>query len=323
MTAQARSGPMEEGAPHPGMVWIEGASFHMGSDKHYPEEGPARPVRVDGFWMDATPVTNEEFARFVSVTGYRTVAERSPDPALYPGADPSILQPGSLVFRAPQRLQDMRFWGDWWNYVAGARWSRPDGVEDLTTERRDHPVVHVCHADAQSYANWAGKMLPSEAEWEFAARGGLDGAEFAWGDELEPDRQKMANIWNGAFPMAGKAGGDVFGTTTVASYPANGYGLFDMIGNVWEWTDDYWSDQHPDAASKPCCVPVNPRQIHTEQSYDRQQPGIRIPRKVLKGGSYLCAPNYCRRYRPAARHPEMVDSATSHVGFRCVKRGGA
>jgi formylglycine-generating enzyme len=307
----------------PAMVWIEGGSFRMGSDRHYQEEGPIHQVRVDGFWMDATPVTNREFARFVEATGYVTVAERAPDPALYPGADPSMLQPGSLVFHAPARLQDMRFWGDWWHYVAGAFWHRPDGKSAIEADRNDHPVVHVCYTDAHAYADWAGKVLPSEAEWEFSARGGFDGAEFAWGDELEPARRKMANVWNGTFPMVGKSDDTAFGTTAVGAYPANGYGLFDMIGNVWEWTDDYWGDHHPDDAAKPCCVPVNPRQIQLEQSYDRQQPGIRIPRKVLKGGSYLCAPNYCQRYRPAARHPEMIDSATAHVGFRCIKRGKA
>lgn len=306
----------------PGMVWIEGGSFRMGSDAHYPEEGPARQVRVDGFWMDATPVTNREFARFVASTGYVTVAERSPDPALYPGADPRMLQPGSLVFRTPENLKAMRFWGDWWHYVGGASWRRPDGIEELGPDRDDHPVVHVSHADAQAYADWAGKALPSEAEWEFAARGGLDEAEFTWGDELEPDRRKMANIWDGMFPMARISNHGAFGTTPVGSYPANGYGLFDLIGNVWEWTDDYWSDRHPDKSPKPCCIPANPRQTQIEQSYDRMQPAIRIPRKVLKGGSYLCAPNYCRRYRPAARHPEMIDSATAHVGFRCIRRGG-
>jgi formylglycine-generating enzyme required for sulfatase activity len=271
--------------------------------------------------MDAVPVTNGEFSRFVAATGYMTVAEKTPDPALYPGADPSMLQPGSLVFRAPKRLQDMRFWGDWWHYVTGASWRRPEGTSELEGDRNHHPVVHVCHADAQAYANWAGKQLPSEAEWEFAARGGIEAAEFGWGDELEPGGEKMANVWDGMFPMAANSADAAFGTTAVASYPANGYGLFDLIGNVWEWTDDYWSDRHPDSATKLCCIPLNPRQTRAEQSFDRQQPAIRIPRKVLKGGSYLCAPNHCRRYRPAARHPEMVDSATAHVGFRCIKRG--
>ncbi len=302
------------------MIWIEGGSFLMGSEDFYPEEGPVHRVRVDGFFMDATPVTNRDFSRFVTDAGYVTVAERAPDPSLYPGADPAILQPGSLVFRAPKSLGDMRFWGDWWHYVPGACWHRPDGIAPLAEEMMDHPVVQVSHADAEAYARWAGKALPSEAEWEFAARGGVEGATFAWGEEFEPAGRRMANIWDGKFPMVDPTGKAQFGTTPVAIFPANGYGLSDMIGNVWEWTDDYWTDRHPDDAVKSCCVPSDPRVATAEQSYDLRQPAIRIPRKVLKGGSHLCAPNYCRRYRPAARHPEMIDSATTHVGFRCVRR---
>ncbi|WP_113384488.1 formylglycine-generating enzyme family protein [Rhizobium sp. SYY.PMSO] len=301
------------------MVRIEGGSFRMGSDRFYPEEGPVHQVRVDTFWIDPTPVTNRDFARFVRETGHVTTAERAPDPALFPGADLSMLQPGSLVFRAPQRREDMRFWGDWWHYVAGACWYRPDGVAPLSDDRLDHPVVHVSFEDASAYSTWAGKVLPSEAEWEFAARGGLEGADYGWGDDFEPDGRRMANVWDGAFPMGGGDGGG-FGTSAVGSYPENGYGLSDMIGNVWEWTDDFWTDRHPDEAHKPCCVPVNPRAALAEESYDPRQPAIRIPRKVLKGGSHLCAPTYCRRYRPAARHPEMIDSATTHVGFRCAWR---
>nr|NLR85611.1 formylglycine-generating enzyme family protein [Rhizobium sp. P28RR-XV] len=304
-----------------GMVWIEGGSFLMGSEDFYPEEGPVHRVKVDGFFMDATPVTNRDFSRFVADTGYMTVAEQAPDSSLYPGANPAMLQPGSLVFRAaPKSVGEMRFWGDWWHYVAGACWYRPDGISPLTEEMMDHPVVQVCHADAEAYALWAGKVLPSEAEWEFAARGGMEGATFAWGEEFEPGGRKMANVWDGNFPMANPAGKARFGTTPAAAFPANGYGLSDMIGNVWEWTDDYWTDRHPDEVIKPCCIPINPRIATAERSYDPLQPAIRIPRKVLKGGSHLCAPNYCRRYRPAARHPEMIDSATTHVGFRCVRR---
>jgi formylglycine-generating enzyme required for sulfatase activity len=186
----------------------------------------------------------------------------------------------------------------------------------------DHPAVHVSHEDAEAYAKWAGKTLPSEAEWEFAARGGLDGADFSWGGDFEPEGRRMANVWDGAFPMTKPAGSAAFGTSPVGAYPANGYGLSDMIGNVWEWTGDYWTDRHPNDAAKPCCMPINPRALNAELSFDPQQAAIRIPRKVLKGGSHLCAPSYCRRYRPAARHPEMIDSATTHVGFRCVIRGG-
>ncbi len=305
-----------------GMVWLEGGSFRMGSSNFYPEEAPVHQVRVEGFWIDRTPVTNRQFAAFVEATGYRTVAELAPDPDMYPGADPAILQPGSLVFRPPVRREDMRFWGDWWHYVAGASWRRPDGVTDLGGARMDHPVVHVCHADASAFAAWAGKSLPSEAEWEFAARGGLEGADYGWGDELEPEGRRMANVWDGLFPMRNPDTAS-FGTSAVGLYPSNAYGLADMIGNVWEWTDDFWTSRHPDDVQKACCVPVNPRATDAAQSYDPLQPTIRIPRKVLKGGSHLCAPSYCKRYRPAARQPEMIDSATTHLGFRCVFRGNS
>jgi sulfatase modifying factor 1 len=303
-----------------GMVFIEGGVFRMGSSAFYAEEGPVHRVRVESFWIDAAPVTNRRFAAFVAETGYRTVAEQSPDPALYPGADPAMLQPGSLVFRAPQARENMRFWGDWWHYMPGACWHRPDGISSIDEKHMEHPVVHVCHGDAEAFSRWAGKSLPSEAEWEFAARGGLEGADYAWGDEFEPGGRKMANVWDGAFPMQGAGGAEAVGTSVVGSYAAHGYGLFDMIGNVWEWTDDYWTSHHPPDARKPCCVPVNPRNLDVEQSFDRQLSAIRIPRKVLKGGSHLCAPSYCKRYRPAARHAEMIDSAASHVGFRCVVR---
>lgn len=319
MTMTAGASAIEKGAASTGMVWVDGGHFRMGSERHYPEEGPVHGVHVDGFWIDPAPVTNRAFSDFVAATGYQTVAERQPDPADYPGAEPAMLQPGSLVFHAPARREEMRFWGDWWHYVAGACWHRPDGLERLTAEEMDHPAVHIAYEDAAAYAGWAGKSLPSEAEWEFAARGGLDGAEFAWGDELEPDGRKMANVWDGSFPMTGNSPGRLR-TTRVGSYPANSFGIYDMIGNVWEWTSDFWTDAHQGDAAKPCCVPRNPRVADAEQSYDRRQPAIRIPRKVLKGGSHLCAPSYCRRYRPAARHPEMIDSATTHLGFRCVLR---
>jgi sulfatase modifying factor 1 len=304
------------------MVWVNGGRFQMGSANFYPEEAPVHTVGVDGFWIDRTPVTNRQFTAFVEDTGYKTVAEEMPDPALYPGADPAMLQPGSLVFRVPAQQEDMRPWGDWWHYVSGAYWRKPDGDSPLVEEQMDHPVVHVCHTDANAFARWAGKSLPSEAEWEFAARGGLDGADYAWGDELEPEGRRMANVWDGAFPIM-HAGTGAFGTAVVGSYPPNGYGIFDMIGNVWEWTDDYWTARHPQEVAKACCVPINPRIVDAEQSFDRNLPAIRIARKVLKGGSHLCAPTYCRRYRPAARHAEMMDSATTHVGFRCIIRNTA
>jgi formylglycine-generating enzyme required for sulfatase activity len=324
MAAHHAVGVVDPGAAVPdGMVWIDGGRFRMGSDRFYPEEGPVHSVRVDGFWIDATPVTNAQFTRFIEETGYVTLAERAPDPTIYPGADPAMLVPGSLVFRAPVRREAMRFWGDWWHYVPGACWRCPDGANVISADEMDHPVVQVCSADAEAYAAWAGKALASEAEWEFAARGGLDAADYAWGNEFQPGGQVLANVWDGAFPMVNPRGAGRFGTSPVGSYPANGYGLFDMTGNVWEWTADFWTDRHPADAAKACCVPANPRRLDPEASYDQGQPGIRIPRKVLKGGSHLCAPSYCRRYRPAARQPEMVDSATTHLGFRCVLRAAA
>jgi formylglycine-generating enzyme required for sulfatase activity len=186
----------------------------------------------------------------------------------------------------------------------------------------DHPVVHVAYRDAEAYARWAGKELPSEAEWEFAARGGLDGAEYSWGDEFTPGAKQMANTWQGAFPHQNLAEDGFERTSPVGSFPPNAYGIHDMIGNVWEWTTDFWSTRHPADAPKACCVPQNPRGAAEGESYDPCQPEIRIPRKVLKGGSHLCAPNYCQRYRPAARHAEPIDTSTSHVGFRCVVRAG-
>ena len=304
------------GGERPGMARVPGGVFSMGSDRHYPEEGPVRRVAVGGFWMDRAPVTVAEFARFVAATGHVTVAERSPDPALYPGADPAALRAGSIVFR-PEGFAASRTPGSWWAYVPGACWRRPEGLGDGTAERADHPVTQVAFADAESYAAWAGKALPTEAEWEFAARGGRDGADYAWGDDFDPEGRRLANTWPGPFPRRGEPGPNRYGTSPVGAFPANPYGLADLIGNVWEWTADYWAPRHP--AGRGCCAA--PDRGAAEASFDPAQPGVRIPRRVLKGGSHLCAPNYCRRYRPAARHPEMEDSATTNIGFRCVVRG--
>jgi sulfatase modifying factor 1 len=302
------------------MVWIPGGSFRMGSDRHYPEERPAHPVTVDGFQMDATPVTNRQFAAFVAATGYVTTAEIKPDPKDYPGALPHMLRAGSLVFTPPEHPVDPRDWSQWWQFRFRANWRHPHGPGSSIKGLEDHPVVHVTSRDADAFAVWAGKELPTEAEWEFAARGGMEDTEFAWGDELNPHGRHMANTWQGIFPMENLATDGYERTSPVRTYPANGYGLYDMIGNVWEWTGDWWSTRHPEAASKECCVPHNPRGGPEQASYDPCQPAIIIPRKVLKGGSHLCAPNYCRRYRPAARHAEPIDTSTSHVGFRCVSR---
>ncbi|MBK3801140.1 SUMF1/EgtB/PvdO family nonheme iron enzyme [Azospirillum brasilense] len=318
--ASGRASKVHRILPDAPMVWIEGGTFHMGSERHYPEERPVHRVRVDGFFLDETPVTNAQFRAFVEATGHVTVAEIPPNPKDYPCALPHMLKAGSLVFSPPDHPVDLRNWGQWWTFRFRANWRQPYGPGSSIKGLDDHPVVHVAYADADAYATWAGKDLPTEAEWEFAARGGLDGAEYAWGDALNPEGRQLANTWQGEFPHQNLALDGFERTSPVRSFPPNGYGLYDMIGNVWEWTADFWTTRHPDDAPKACCVPINPRGGAMDASYDPGQPTIRIPRKVLKGGSHLCAPNYCRRYRPAARHAEPIDTSTSHVGFRCVRR---
>jgi formylglycine-generating enzyme len=305
-TAEAPGRP-----PAQGMAWIPGGTFRMGSDRHYPEEAPVHRVTVDGFWMDRTPVTNRQFRDFVRATGHVTLAERCPDPKDYPGALPHMLYAGSLVFTPPNHPADLRFWGEWWTLMRGADWRHPYGPKSTISGLDNHPVVHVTFADALAYAHWAGKDLPTEAEWEFAARGGLDGAEFAWGDEFTPGGHQMANTWQGDFPRQNLAQDGFERTSPVTAFPPNGYSLYDMIGNVWEWTSDFYAAKHPADAAKACCIPENPRGGREDESFDPRQPEIRIPRRVLKGGSHLCAPNYCRRYRPAARHPQPVDTSAS------------
>jgi formylglycine-generating enzyme len=292
----------------------------MGSDRHYPEEGPAHAVQVAPFAIDPCPVTNAQYTIFVAATGYRTVAERPLDPAAFPGMPPDALLPGSLVFRKTRGPVDLRDFRQWWAWTRGASWRHPEGPASSLAERQDHPVVHIAFEDAQAYADWSGKALPTEAEWEFAARGGLDGAEYAWGDVFAPGGDMMANTWWGEFPFRRLRTKGYHRTSPVGLFPANGYGLFDMIGNVWEWTTDWYSAQHPADPGKPCCVPQNPRGGAMEASLDPAQPAVHIPRRVVKGGSFLCAPSYCRRYRPAARHAQMIDSGMSHIGFRCVTR---
>ena len=308
-------------AAQDGMVRIAGGTFHIGSDKHYAEEMPAHRVTVDAFRIDPHPVTNRQFREFVRATGHVTFAEIAPDPRDYPGALPHMIYAGSLVFTPPAHPVDLRDWGQWWTFLKGADWRHPYGPKSNINGLDNHPVVHVAFGDAFAYARWAGKELPTEAEWEVAARGGLDRAEFAWGDEFTPDGMHMANTWQGEFPRQNLVHDGFARTSPVTAFPANGYGLYDMIGNIWEWTTDWYSAKHPADMPKACCVPANPRGGPEMASYDPRQPEIRIPRKVLKGGSHLCAPNYCRRYRPAARHAEPVDTSTSHVGFRCVARG--
>ncbi len=306
--------------PSPGMVWIPRGTFRMGSQQHYPEEAPVHRAAVDGFWMDRTPVTNRQFRAFVRATGHVTMAERNPDPKDYPFALPHMLKAGSLVFSPPDHPVSLNDFSRWWTFKFGANWRRPYGPGSSIKGLEDHPVVHIACLDAEAYARWANKDLPTEAEWEYAARGGLDQAEFAWGDELTPNGRHMANTWQGQFPWQNLAQDGFERTSPVMSFPPNGYGLYDMIGNVWEWTSDWYTPKHPADAAKACCIPQNPRGGREEQSFDASQVGAKIPRRVLKGGSHLCAPNYCRRYRPAARHPQPVDTSMSHVGFRCIIR---
>jgi sulfatase modifying factor 1 len=345
----------------PGMVWIPAGTTMLGSDVHYPEESPAHAVTVDGFFLDLHPVTNLQFAEFVDATGYRTLAERAPDPADYPGVDPSQLVPASAVFDPPTHPDDLGNAYQWWFSVDGADGRHPEGPDSDLTCKIDHPVTHLAWEDVRAYATWAGKSLPSEAEWEYAARGGLHGAEFAWGSELTPSGRHMANVWQGDFPVVNDMDDGYFWTSPVGAFDANGYGLFDMIGNVWEWTADWWSTHRP-APISACCaaagapmssapagdarssgvpvspapaggVPVSPAPAGARQaavnptggtellSVDLMQPiPLRKPRKVIKGGSFLCAPNYCQRYRPAARLAQAVDTSTCHLGFRCAVR---
>lgn len=304
--------------PSSGMILIPGGTFRMGSDHHYPEEAPAHEVHVDGFWMDSTTVTNRDFAHFVDETGYVTLAEKPARAGDYPGAKRELLAPSSVMFKKTKGPVDLADHYNWWVYVRGANWRHPRGPASTIKGLERHPVVHVAFEDAQAYAQWAGKELPTEAEWEFAARGGLEGAEYCWGDEMIPDGKHMANTWQGEFPWQNKCEDGFEWTAPVASFPANGYGLHDMAGNVWEWTVD-WYQEHARIDS-PCCTIDNPRGGRREASFDPRQPQIEIPRKVMKGGSYLCAPNYCRRYRPAARMVQPVDTSTCHLGFRCIIR---
>jgi sulfatase modifying factor 1 len=300
------------------MVWIPGGTFLMGSDRHYAEEAPAHKETVEGFWMDKYTVTNEQFARFVEATGHVTLAERPANPDDYPGAKPELLRASSSVFQKPSHRVDLRNHYNWWTYVAGASWRHPEGPGSSIAKRWQHPVVHIAYEDAEAYVAWAGKKIPTEAEWEFAARGGLDGAAYAWGEELTPGGKQMANTWQGDFPVQNLRSDGYEGTAPVGQFPANGYGLFDMIGNVWEWTTDWYGAHH--AASKTCCGGAIRKGGDREQSYDPQNPDIRIPRKVIKGGSFLCAPNYCKRYRPAARMAQPIDTSPSHGGLRLIIR---
>ncbi|MFM7675141.1 MAG: formylglycine-generating enzyme family protein [Synechococcus sp.] len=304
------------------MAWIPGGSFTMGSNHHYTEEAPAHRVVVEGFWIDRAPVTNAQFRRFVKATGHVTLAERPADPAAYPEARPELLQPASIVFVPPPGPIGTGNPYRWWQYIPGANWRHPEGPGSSIRNREQHPVVHVAHDDAAAYAAWAGKRLPSEAEWERAAWGGREGVEFAWGEELHPQGRPMANTFQGEFPHHNSRLDGWERTSPVGSFPANGYGLLDMIGNVWEWTDDWYAGHGATVAAHKaaggCCTIENPRGASRQESIDPGSQHGSIPRKVVKGGSFLCAPSYCRRYRPPARMAQGIDTSTCHMGFRCV-----
>jgi formylglycine-generating enzyme len=300
-----QSGVASDESSRGSMIWIPGGTFSMGSNAFYREERPARRETVRGFWIDVHPVTNVQFCQFVAATGYVTLCERPPDPAMYPDADPTLLVPGSLVFRKARGSVDLRDYRAWWEYVPGADWKHPNGPDSTIDGWDDRPVVHVAYEDACAYAAWAGKALPREAEWEFAARGGVDGATYAWGEEFAPNGRAMANTWHGRFPWENLGANGYRGISPVNAFPPNGYGLYDMIGNAWEWTASIFAAARAENVKTSCCAAGTPGGIE---------------RRVVKGGSHLCAPNYCRRYRPAARQGQAADTSACHIGFRCIRR---
>ena len=318
--SRAQEATIARAPSYEGMVWIPGGVFDMGSNRHYPEEAPVHSVAVAGFRMDCFAVTNAEFRRFADATGYVTLAERPVNPADYPGVDARHLAPSSAVFKKAPRGVGLNDPYRWWIRVPGADWRHPRGPSSTIKGLENHPVVHVAFEDAEAYAKWASKSLPTEAEWEFAARGGLAGADYVWGDEFTPGGRHMANTWQGEFPSRNQFEDGYEWTAPVGSFPPNGYGLYEMAGNVWEWTADWY--QNHDKIESPCCTSNNPRGAERDASYDPRDVTIKTPRKVMKGGSYLCAPNYCQRYRPAARMAQPIDTSTCHVGFRCIVRGG-
>lgn len=314
-TAEPRCGLPISDAPDDGLRFIAGGSFQMGAAGIYAEEGPPQEVQVEDFWMSSHDVTNAQFARFVRETGYVTVAERGLDPKDYPGAPSGWLLPGGAVFRMPAQPQS----GvplKWWDYVPGANWRHPEGPASDLRGRENHPVVQVAYEDAAAYARWAGLDLPTEAQWEFAARGGVDGQTFAWGSQLTPAGRPMANTWQGEFPVNNIQTDGFIGTSPVGCFPANGFGLYDMIGNVWQWTRDwYFPDHRVTHIVDKGSVSIAP--VDGIQSFDPENPDT--PSRVIKGGSFLCSSNYCARYRPAARQPHDAGLGTNHIGFRTIR----
>jgi formylglycine-generating enzyme required for sulfatase activity len=308
------------------MVAIPAGRFRMGQAGFYPEEEPVVEVNIGAFLIDRGPVTVRRFARFAQETGYMTLAERAPDPDEYPDADPTLLVPGSAVFHPTPGPVPLTEPSRWWAYVPGANWRHPWGPDSDNEERADHPVTHVGFGDALAYAHWAGKALPSEAEWEYAARGGLDGSIFAWGDEQQPGEELMANFWQGEFPWRNTGARGWRGTSPVGLFAPNGFGLYDMTGNVWEWTSDRYSSRgagSEQTANRCCTTQVNRYGETQGAGYNFGRSGADPPGRVIKGGSHLCSPSYCLRYRPAARQPGAIDTSTSHIGFRCVVRNHA
>ncbi|QDZ16579.1 formylglycine-generating enzyme family protein [Humibacter ginsenosidimutans] len=295
------------------MTRLPGGTFLMGSEKFYADERPAHDREVAPFWIDPYEVTNEDYAAFVDDTGYVTVAERELDPAKFPGAAQADLVPGSMVFTPTSGPVDLRDWRNWWRWQPGAYWRKPFGPDSSLEGRMRHPVVHVAFEDVIAYTRWAGVRLPTEAEYEYAARGGLVGKDFAWGDEPYPGGVAQANSWLGHFPYDNQGVG---GTAEVGSYPVNGFGLFDMTGNVWEWTTDFYTPRHLKLSDKP--VDAGKR-ANLLAAASAQEGFPDIPRRVLKGGSHLCSPEYCLRFRPAARSPQAEDTGMSHIGFRCAR----
>jgi formylglycine-generating enzyme required for sulfatase activity len=312
---QNRQKAADEASPPPGMVWIPGGEFLRGADNpRMPDARPKHRVAVDGFWVDRNAVTNKQFARFIDATGYVTVAERTPLAKDFPGAPPENLVAGSVVFSPPDGPVALDNHLKWWSYVKGASWRHPDGPKSDIAGHDNYPVLHVAWDDAVAYCKWAGKRLPTEAEFEFAARGGLTDKKYVWGDELKPSGKWMANIWQGKFPYENTEEDGFRAAAPVASFPANGYGLHDMAGNVWEWCSDWY---RPDyyaklaATKQPARNPQGP-----EDSNDPGEPGV--AKRVMRGGSYLCTDQYCTAYEVGARGKGAPDSGTNHLGFRCV-----
>jgi len=304
ITAHAKEKPK-------GMVWIPKGSFWMGSNDGKPNERPAHSVSLDGFWIDSHPVTNQQFAQFVQETGYVTFSERELDPKDFPGVPKDKLVSGSAVFKQPKKPVSMNNYLNWWEYVPGASWKHPEGAGSNLKGRENHPVVHVTYEDALAYAKWSGKQIPTEAQWEYAARGGMDKKTYTWGNKPKHLKKKMANIWQGDFPYKNKNIDGYTGTSPVKSFPANEYGLYDMAGNVWEWTQDWY---HPDYFK--FSPKKNPIGVEKERSLDPNELGV--PKRITKGGSFLCSEKYCTGYRPSARMASDPKTSLSHTGFRCV-----